>query len=247
MTFLLNNRNKIIQGKNCMITGATGGLGKQIAIQFAENNCNLILISRNRKDLKNLQKSMVPYRNNIDIYYEIGDLCKIKDIQRIIKNSKSKLGTIDILVNCAGIFPMKLLTDSTIRDFDECFNLNVRAPFLLSKEFARDMMKNKWGRIVNIGSSSSYAGFKKTSMYCATKHAILGFSRAIYEELKDYNVRTYCVSPGSMKTKMGRRVKGQDFKTFINPREVAEFIVYLISFEKEMISEEIRLSRMIMK
>ncbi len=76
------------------------------------------------------------------------------------------------------------------------------------------MVKNKWGRIVNVGSSSAYSGFRETSIYCASKHAILGLSRAIYNELKDYNVRTFCISPGSIKTEMGKQVKNQKFDTF---------------------------------
>lgn len=237
--------NNILQGKNCFITGATGGLGKQLSIQLAKKNCNLFLTSRNRNELKELASNLSTYENHIDIHYEAGDLCKLKDIEKIVKKSRDRIRTIDILANCAGTFPVNLMVNSSVMDFDNCFNLNVRAPFLLSKEFSKDMIKRKWGRIVNIGSSSAYDGFEKTSIYCATKHAILGFSRSIHKELKPYNVRVYCVSPRSLKSKMGRKVKGQDFKTFIDPKEVAELIVYLISFDKEMLPDEIRLNRMI--
>ena len=103
--------------------------------------------------------------------------------------------------------------------------------------------KKKWGRIVNIGSSSSYDGFSETSIYSASKHAILGFSRSIQKELKAYGIRTYCISPGAIKTKMGKQIKGQNYSTFINPKEIAEVILNLIQFDKEMMIPEIRLDR----
>ena len=105
------------------------------------------------------------------------------------------------------------------------------------------MVSKKWGRIVNIGSSSSYNGFKNTSIYCSSKHALLGLSRSLHDELKEHNIRTFCVSPGSIKTSMGKRVIGQNYDTFMDPKEIAEFIVYIISFDKEMVSEEIKLNR----
>jgi len=116
--------------------------------------------------------------------------------------------------------------------------------FILSRELSPKMVENKWGRIVNIGSSSSYAGFQETSVYCASKHAVLGFSRSIHEELKDFNVRTFCISPSSTKTKMGRKILNQDFETFLDPKDVAEYVIFCISFESNTVTNEIFLKRL---
>jgi NAD(P)-dependent dehydrogenase (short-subunit alcohol dehydrogenase family) len=110
------------------------------------------------------------------------------------------------------------------------------------------MISKKWGRIVNIASSGAYNGRRKTVIYRASKHALLGLSRSLHSELKEYNVRTFCVSPGPIKTPMGLDiVKNENpderFDSFMNPNEIAEFIAYLISFDNEMVSEEIRLNR----
>ena len=109
------------------------------------------------------------------------------------------------------------------------------------------MKKKQWGRIVNLGSSSSYSGFKNGSIYCTSKHAILGFSRSLHSELKEDNIRVFCISPGSVKTKMAKKSKDQNFETFLNPKQVAEFIVHAISYDNEMIADEIRLNRMIIE
>ena len=161
-----------------------------------------------------------------------------------MKYAKKKFKKIDILINCAGVFPVKKLNYSTIEEFDYCMNVNSRAPFYFIKEFSQDMIRNKWGRIVNIGSSSSYDGFKETSMYCASKHAILGLSRSVHDELKNYNIRTITISPGSIKTKMGRKVKNQNYQTFIKPKEIAKYLVDVISYDDEMIPNEVQLKRM---
>jgi 3-oxoacyl-[acyl-carrier protein] reductase len=142
---------------------------------------------------------------------------------------------------------VKFLSDSNLNDFDTTINLNVRAPFIFCKEFVEDMMKNKWGRIINIGSISAYTGSKETSLYCASKHALLGFSRALHDELKKYNIRTFFVSPSGTKTAMGKLIKNQNFDTFINPMEIAEYVVFICSFDGEMISDEIKLNRMVIE
>ena len=236
--------NQILQGKNCLITGATGGLGKEIVKEFAKNGCNLFLTGRNNEKLNSLKNELKNYENEIKIDFEHADLSDVSDIQKLIDKTKKVFSNIDILVNCAGIFPVKLLSDSTVEDFEKCFSVNVKAAFILSKEFSQGMISNKWGRIINIASSSAYAGFKNTSIYCSSKHALLGLSRSLHNELKEHNVRTFCVSPGSIKTPMGKSVIGQNYETFLNPNEVAELIVHLVSFNNEMISQEIQLSRM---
>jgi len=236
--------NQILHGKNCLITGATGGLGKEIAKEFAKNGCNLFLTGRNNEKLNSLKSELENDVSEIKIDFEDADLSDDGEIQKLIEKVKGVFANIDILVNCAGVFPVKLLSDSTIEDFEKCFSVNVKAAFVLCKEFSQGMISKKWGRIVNIASSSAYAGFKNTSIYCSSKHALLGLSRSLHSELKEHDVRTFCVSPGSIKTPMGKSVIGQNYETFLNPDEIAELIVRLVSFDNEMISQEIQLSRM---
>ena len=234
---------QILQGKNCLITGSTVGLGKEIAKEFAKNGCNLFLTAQNKEKLNLLKNELELNQNSIKIDFEAVDLSSTHQIQKLVERTKNSFSHIDILVNCAGIFPVKPLSDSMIDDFDKCFDINIKSAFILCKEFSKEMVSKKWGRIVNIGSSSSYNGFKNTSIYCSSKHALLGLSRSLHDELKEHNIRTFCVSPGSIKTSMGKRVIGQNYDTFMDPKEIAEFIVYIISFDKEMVSEEIKLNR----
>ena len=197
-----------------------------------------------KKKLKTLKKKLMENKENTSkIFIYKSDLCKIDQINDLIKKIKENMKSIDIIINCAGKFSSKSINDLTLEEFDNIINLNLKAPFLLTKNFIKEMKKAKWGRIVNIGSSSSYTGYKNTSAYCASKHGILGFSRAIQEEVKEENVRVYTFSPGSIKTKMGKKIKEQDYETFMEPKEIADFIVYTISFDSQLTTPEIRFMR----
>ena len=233
-----------LNAKNCLLTGATGGLGKELAAKLVINGCNLFLTARNEKKLNKLTSLLQKQtENKIKIYYKSADLSKSDDVKDLIKYIKKKFNSIDILINCAGVFQVNFLKDTNLADFEKSFNVNMKAPFMLCKEFSQDMIKKRWGKIVNIGSSSSYNGYKKTSIYCATKHALLGFSRSLVDELKKYNVRTFCVSPGSIKTNMAKKLVEQDFDTFLDPKEVAEAILFVISHDNEMMIDELKLNR----
>jgi len=240
----MNKKN--LENKNCLITGATGGLGSNLAKILLENNCNVFLTSKSKLKLQKLQNKLEKTnKNNCKIIYEYGDLTKISDVKKIIKSIRKKFKTIDIVINNAGLFLSKPISKSKIEEFQNIFDVNVRAPFLFSKEFSQDMKKKKWGRIINVGSSSSYQGFSEGTIYCASKHALLGLSRSLFSELKEHNVRTFCISPGSIKTDMGKQDKKQNYKTFLDPKEVAEYIIYSLNFDKELVTEEIRLNRFI--
>ena len=237
----------ILKNKNALITGVTGGVGENIATELLKKGCNVFVTGRNDLKLKKIVKKLKKINNCV--YYKNCDLSVNSNVISLINDVKDVFSNIDILVNAAGIFPVKLFADTNLNDYNECMNVNLTTPFFLTNEFCKDMIKNKWGRVINIASSSAYAGASKTSVYCTSKHALLGMSRSIHNEFKHDNVRVLCVSPGSIKTEMGRKVEqlGQDYNTFIDPKELAEYIVYVSCFDKEMVSEEIRLNRLLIK
>jgi len=237
----------ILDGKNCVLTGATGGIGKEIAFELASKNCNLFLIAQNEKKLKTLKQKLKKSNNKIQVHFNSVDLTDLDSIKSTIKKIQTEFSPILILINCAGKFLIKTIDEFTLDDFDTTFNINVRVPFILTKEFSKDMKKKKWGRIINIGSSSSYNGFFGGTVYSTTKHAILGFSKSLHIELKENNIRVQCFSPSSTQTEMAKISTDQDFSTFLDPKEVAKYIVFSMLFDNEMSIDEVRLNRMIMK
>ena len=232
--------------KDTVIVGASGGLGKSIALSLAEKDMfrTVHLVGRN---LDKMEQTASEMRDRIidDSKVFVHEL-DLTDEKKVIEFLDKNIN-VDMLVNSAGVFPIKNISNSTLEDYQQCFDVNVRAPFLFCKKYAEQMKEKKWGRIVNVGSSSAYNGSADTGLYCASKHALLGLTRSLYQELKPYNVRVYSVCPGSLQTEMGAKDIRQDYTTFIDPREVADYITEILTYNSEMIPEEIRLSRMIIK
>lgn len=240
-------RFDIFKGKNAFVTGATGGLGREICILLAHYGCNVFMTSTNERKLIDL-KNTIRTQNDVGVSYCVGNLENTIEVQYICDEvSKAYGDNTDIIINCAGVFPLKSLANTTLEDYEKCMNVNVKAPFLFIKALTAGMRHRRWGRVVNIGSSSAYGGSPDTGLYCISKHALLGFSRSLYQELKEENVRVYNCSPGSIRTDMGATDKRQDFSTFLDPREVAEYIMFITSYNTELVSEEVRVNRIIVR
>jgi 3-oxoacyl-[acyl-carrier protein] reductase len=238
----VNVNTEILKGKCAFISGATGGIGGAIALTLAKEGCNLFLTSTNDNRLKKVIDECKKF--GVQVESCCGDLSIETNIYNIINNVKEKYKGIDILVNAAGIFPYEDLFDIDDKSYTKVMDINFKSAFLFTRIFSKYMTTKKWGRIINIGSSSAYSGFGGTSLYCASKHALLGFSRAIHDELKGFNVRTYYISPSSTKSRMGKATKNQDFETFLDPDDIAKYVIFSISFDSNIMSEEIFLKRM---
>jgi 3-oxoacyl-[acyl-carrier protein] reductase len=240
--------SSILTGKRTLITGATGGLGSALARAFGRTGARLFLSGRRNDALARTAHDLVEeFGVGLEVRTLVGDLRDPLFIRTVGEETRGSFGGVDILVNCAGIFPVSPIEDVRIEEVGDCFDVNVRAPFLLARELLPEMIEERWGRIVNIGSSSAYSGFKNTVLYCASKHALLGFSRALHDEVKEHNVRVLCISPGSIQTSMGAFVKGQDFETFLNPDQVAQIVVEMTAIDGAISVEEVRLNRMVIR
>lgn len=218
--------------KEIIITGAASGLGKELACQIHNLGGNVTGVVSPRSDV-----SSIKFVKKI-IKCDLSD--KIQ-IQRLI--NQPCFGEVDILINCAGIFTIKTIEATEVEEYEYIMNLNCMAPLLLSRACIPFMKRKEEATIINIGSSSCYSGSERSGVYCISKHALLGMSRSLAKELKKYNIRVLMVSPGSIRTKMGKLDTDQDFDTFLDAAEVASYIIFCSSFKKEMIVNETRVNR----
>lgn len=229
----------IFGDKHALVTGASSGLGRALSIELSKYCRKLYLTGRN---YKNLQETADRCSADCEVKTITKDISSPTGVHSLV----SEVGTdVDILMNVAGIFPMAPISETSNEIFQECMSLNVVAPFILSRELSKHMVQRSWGRIVNIGSSSSYSGSEVSGAYCASKHALLGLTRSLFLELRDTGVRTYFIAPGSLQTPMGKLDYRQNYNTFMKPEDVAKFTVHTISYDQEMIGEELRLNRMV--
>ncbi len=190
--------NMKLQNKIAVITGAGKGIGKATAELFIKEGAKVILTSRNISDLEQIVSDNESNKDNITII--AGDISKEDTIGKVIDETISKYGKIDILVNNAGFSVFDNMVDSKTEDFDAIFNTNIRALYLITKGFLPHMIKEQSGTIINIASVAGKQGFATGSIYCASKHAVMGLSRALMLEVRQYNIRVCAICPGSVDT-----------------------------------------------
>mgnify|MGYP001313136625 CR=1 FL=1 len=233
--------------KTFLITGASSGLGEIFCRLISNIAKNIIIVGRNKKKLSKVKRKIISLNPQIKVIIICTDLSeKIGVLNLFKKFEKQKITKfVDVLVNSAANFTVKEIEKTSSKQIQKDFQLNVISPFMISKYFGLKMKKKGEGIIFNIGSSSSYGCSKNTSVYCSTKHALLGMSRAFNAEWQINGVRSVFIAPGSMKTPMGRKVRNQDFNTFIEPYKVAKIMKDLLNKKKSKLAQEIRIKRKI--
>jgi|TARA_B110000858_G_scaffold197193_1_gene258069 short-subunit dehydrogenase len=235
--------------KTFLITGASTGLGEKFSILIADIAKNIIIVGRNKKRLLSLKNKINKINTDVNVLDISTDLSIDSGVDKLLKKfeKQKKIKFVDVLVNSAANFTVKKIENVSIDQIKKDFQLNVISPFMLSKYFGLKMKKKNKGTIFNIGSSSSYDCSKNTSIYCMTKHALLGMSKAFNAELKSHGVKSIFIAPGSMKTSMGRKVKNQDFSTFIDPKEVAIMMKNLLNDKTSIFIDELKIKRTVYK
>jgi len=228
-----------------VISGATGGVGASIAEIFSSNGYDTILLGRDIDKLDDLSERIKVRYGTYSSYY-FCDANNQKSIEDCINSINTKYDKLEMLINVAGVFPYGLAMELSGKLYDECMSVNLRLPFLLSTGIFGSLKKNKGGKVINIGSSSAYAGFKNTAIYCASKHALLGLSRSLNDEWKELGVTVHCVSPGTIDTSMAD-VLEQDRSTYIGPDEFAQLVYDVASYNGNMLIEEVRATRRVVR
>ena len=183
--------------KYALVTGASGGIGREIAIRLA-CDYNLILHTRRREDKINKLKDEL----KTEVICVKGDLSKQEDCERIFNLCREKNIEVEVLVNNAGMTRDNLIFRMKEEDFKKVIETNLYSVFYLSKLFARQMMKNKGGRIINISSISGIRGNVGQTNYSASKAGVIGFTKALAKEVASKNVLVNAVAPGFIETEM---------------------------------------------
>jgi len=235
--------NMKLQNKIAVITGAGKGIGKATAELFIKEGAKVILTSRNISDLEQIVSDNESNKDNITII--AGDISKEETIGKVIDDTMGKYGKIDILVNNAGFSVFDNLVDSKTEDFDAIFNTNIRALYLITKGFLPFMIKEQSGTIINIASVAGKQGFATGTIYCASKHAVMGLSRALMLEVRQYNIRVCAICPGSVATDFFRAESqttlSSSKESVLSANDIAETILLAASLPGNAMIGEIEI------
>jgi len=227
--------------KNILITGASQGLGREMALRFArEGAAGLSFVARHADKLNAVRDEVLKIAPKIDIVTIEADVSKPQDIERIVATTLAQFkGVLDVLANNAstiGPSPMPNLLDYPVEDFREVLDTNLIGPFLLIKN-ALPAMIERGGSIINVTSDAGQVGYPGWGAYGISKFGLEGMSQTWASELEDTNVRVNWVDPGSMNTAMHRAAEPQEDPTeWANPADVTDVFVFLASDESKGIT-----------
>ena len=186
-----------LKGKKVLLTGASGGLGKAIAIELAKNGADVCLTGRNQIELEDLQKTIGGKTEIV-----LSDLSNSIGITDLANTAQEKMGQIDILTNNAGITRDNLFMRMSDDDWNDVMNINLNSIFKLTKLLIKGMIKRRFGRIINITSVIGVAGGAGQSNYSASKAGIIALSKSLAQEVGSRSVTVNSIAPGFIETNM---------------------------------------------
>ncbi|MGI0101717.1 MAG: SDR family oxidoreductase [Nitrosotalea sp.] len=185
-------------GKIVVITGASSGIGKEAALEFAKLHASVVLVSRDKDKLEQVAKELSKYQ--IEVLVCVCDVSQKDQVNQMSEQVLEKFGTIDILVNNAGFGIYGMFDDLKAEEIESQMGTNYLGMVYCTKTFLPKMLDQKSGHIVNVASVAASFGIPGMAGYCASKFAMLGFSESIYHELKGSGVGITVVSPIMVKT-----------------------------------------------
>ncbi|MBQ2775573.1 MAG: 3-oxoacyl-ACP reductase FabG [Clostridia bacterium] len=239
----MNNESK----KNVLITGAAGGIGCVAALAFAKKGCNVVI---NYKTSKEKAEALADEINAMGVKALCirADVSNRSEVNSMFDRIDKELGSIDILINNAGIAQQKMFCDITEDDFDSMFNITVKGAFNCTQAALSGMIHKKRGKIINISSMWGVCGASCEVHYSAAKAALIGMTKALARELAPSNIQVNCIAPGVIDTPMNVSL-GEDtlnllrqespMGRFGTPEEVAALMTFLACGESDFITGQI--------
>ena len=218
--------------KTCVITGTGSGIGQEVAVllSHAKEYNNIAMLGRNIEAMRATEKLMDKLGMDISIWNI--DFQYPEEIPSIIEAVYEKYGSIDCLLNIAGYTDPQSLLQTTLDNMEMTYKINVFSPFILMRESVRYMKKNG-GKILNVASTAFMTPRPGWLSYSSSKASVISMSQTLTDELSEYGIKVYCVSPGRCATKLRKRLApNEDPRTIMQPIEVAEVICDLISDEE---------------
>ncbi len=231
-----------LQGKTALITGASGGIGSAMAVRLAKSGLNLVLCGRSEEKLSKTKAAAETL--GVEVLTVCGDITDDSFPAYAIGQTLERFGRLDILVNNAGMALSCPFEETSAAQFDQIMALNVRAPYFLCQAALPALRQSDHATIINIASVVGHKGYPLQSAYAASKHALIGLSKSLANEVYTDGIRVHILAPGAVYTDMVRIARPDlSPEGMILAEDVAETAAFLIEHRTNAVIDEIQIHR----
>jgi 3-oxoacyl-[acyl-carrier protein] reductase len=232
-----------LAGKIAIVTGSSSGIGKAIALRFAEEGARVVIAAR-RQTLCEQVAAQIAQRGGQAVVIPT-DVTDEAQVDRLIAEAARRFGRLDILVNNAGIGGGSRIADTSTEDFDRVQNTNLRGTFFCCRAGFRQMRKNGGGTIINMSSVAGVDAWAGTGTYSASKHGILGLTKALADEGRLHKIKVCAICPGGVADELVDASAGEIERSgMISPYDIAETAVYLATLGPNAIVHRVIVDRL---
>jgi len=220
-----------------IVTGASRGIGRGIALRLAKEGHDLMLFGRDKSALEQVNQEVRSFAVNTEMF--LGDAADQKFVNESVNKIIKVHGKVDHLINNAGMGILKKLVDSSLEEFKQQIDVNLYGVYNFTKSVINHMIENHKGSIINISSLAGKNAFIGGTMYGATKHALMGFTKSLMLEVREYNIRVAAICPGSVDTNFNpNRNEIAEKKNILLSEDVAETVMLVLNMPiRAMVSE----------
>ncbi|WP_191562545.1 SDR family oxidoreductase [Metabacillus idriensis] len=228
----------MLKNKTAIVTGASRGIGKEIAVQLSNQGMKLAIIGSSEEIFQTAKELAEAGNEHIKAFQ--ADVANEEHLSEVVKETLSAFQTIDVLVNNAGIGFFKTVDETSLDEWKKVFEVNVQGVFIASKAVLSHMKERNAGTIITISSDVGKYTIANGSAYTATKYAVQGFSGSLAQEVREYGIRVGTINPGMVDSYFANGEQGvEEKKDWLKAKDIADAVVYMASAPKHMIIDEI--------
>ncbi len=230
------NLNKMtdLKNKNALITGAGKGIGKAIALALAKEGVNIILVARTQEEIDSVAAKVRSLR--VKALAITADVADINSVNAAVEKALAEFGTIDILINNAGIAAFGKFLELEPTDWERIIQVNLMGTYYVTRAVLPNMIERQTGDIINISSTAGLSGNALTSAYSASKFAVLGLTESLMQEVRKHNIRVTALTPSTVATDMAKELKLTDGnpETVMQAEDMAELIIAQLKLNRRV-------------
>jgi 3-oxoacyl-[acyl-carrier protein] reductase len=232
----------MLKNKIALITGASRGIGRELALRFSREGIHVAITGRDEKELKQVADEIK--KNGIESLIILADLKDKNAPGKIISEVVKKFGALDILINNAGFAINKPFEKHSIDEWEDLMAINSRAPFFITQAALPYLKKSSLPTVINISSAVGRLGYPDQAAYTASKHALMGWTKSLAKEVQKDGIRVHVIAPGGVATDMIAKMRPDIKKEeLIQTKEIADVVMFLLSLKGNAMIDELNLRR----